>query len=186
IHSCDPFVKVQYLDRIIQSNLIGAYNFNNIAVAIAVGHHFNVPVDAIESAIVSYIPTNNRSQILVIDSSKIILDAYNANPTSMEAAIRNIYGLSDDNKILVLGDMFELGHEAAKEHQNIVNLIVSLGFRNVYLLGQNFYETKSLFSTFKSFEDFKTDFKKSEFEQITILIKGSRGMALERVVELLK
>lgn len=186
MHSCDPFVKVQYQDRIIQSNLIGAYNFNNIAVAIAVGHYFKVSVDTIETAIVSYIPTNNRSQILAIDSNKIILDAYNANPTSMEAAIRNIYGLSDDNKILVLGDMFELGHEAAKEHQNIVNLIVSLGFRNVYLLGQNFHETKSLFSTFKSFEDFKTDFKKSEFEQSTILIKGSRGMALERVVELLK
>ncbi|HLT54469.1 MAG TPA: UDP-N-acetylmuramoyl-tripeptide--D-alanyl-D-alanine ligase [Flavobacteriaceae bacterium] len=186
MHSCDPFVKVQYQDRIIQSNLIGAYNFNNIAVAIAVGHYFKVSVDTIETAIVSYIPTNNRSQILAIDSNKIILDAYNANPTSMEAAIRNLHGLSDNNKILVLGDMFELGHEAAKEHQNIVNLIESLGFRNVYLLGQNFHETKSLFNTFKSFEDFKTGFKKSDFEQSTILIKGSRGMALERVVELLK
>lgn len=187
LKDCNPNVSVDYAGLEINSNLIGEYNFSNICAAIAIGNYFKIEATLIKEAIEEYIPANNRSQILNKDGNNIILDAYNANPTSMEAAIRNLHKLTSENKILILGDMFELGDSAKEEHQSIVNLLVELGFQNVILVGKNFYATKSTdwITKFESFDDLKTGFTKEAFTDSTILIKGSRGMALERVLELL-
>ena len=184
----NPNVKVSYHNHIIQSHLIGAYNFSNISAAIAIGNFFKVNDDDIKTAIEDYIPTNNRSQVIKKSSNQIILDAYNANPTSMAAALMNFEKLSNKNKIVILGDMFELGKEAAKEHQNITDLLISLKFQNIILIGENFFKIKTTsprIIKFRTFEDFKTTFKFSEIKDSTLLIKGSRGMALERTLDLL-
>lgn len=181
-----PFVKCSYNNLEIQSQLIGDYNFNNIAAAITIGNYFKVEDLAIKTAIESYTPTNNRSQIIEKVSNKIILDAYNANPTSMRAALLN-FEKQSGHKIAILGDMFELGNEAKKEHQNITDLAVSLNIDKIIFVGENFYESNintSKASQFKSFDDFKNEFDFSEIENATLLIKGSRGMALERLLEL--
>jgi len=187
LKNCNPNVSVNYNGLEINSNLIGEYNFSNICAAIAIGDYFRIESYLIKKAIEEYIPANNRSQILNKDGNNIILDAYNANPTSMEAAIRNLYRLTSENKALILGDMFELGDGAKEEHQNIVNLLVDLKFQNVILVGKNFYPTQSptWIKKFESFDDLKIGFKKEAYSNSTILIKGSRGMALERVLELL-
>ena len=188
----NPFVKVQFNDKTVVSQLIGAYNYNNIAAAIAIGCHFNVPKEEIASAIENYIPTNNRSQIIEKGSNKIVLDAYNANPSSMQVALENLSGLTDTYKMAVLGDMFELGFEAEVEHQGIVNLLSRLKIDKAYLIGENFYkinlkqsEENNSIVLFKSFDDFKSYFSKQKIENATLLIKASRGMALERILDLI-
>lgn len=183
-----PNVKVQYNHLIINTQLIGEYNFTNIAVAIAIANYFKVDDNFIKEAIEAYIPSNNRSQVIQTASHKIIMDAYNANPTSMRAALLNFEKLNDKIKVAILGDMFELGHEAEKEHQNIVDLASTQLLDKIILIGANFYKTKIVspkVEVFESFDDFKENFNLSELELATILIKGSRGMALERVLELL-
>jgi UDP-N-acetylmuramoyl-tripeptide--D-alanyl-D-alanine ligase len=184
----NPFVNAKFKSLTIESHLIGAYNFNNISAAIAIGHYFEVSNIAIKNAIESYIPENNRSQIIKKDTNTIILDAYNANPTSMKAALVNFEQQTSSIKTAILGDMFELGDEAKKEHQYIVDLVSTMLLDNVILIGEHFYKTKIVVSkiiAFKSFEDFKVEFDTSKIKNTSILIKGSRGMALERVLELL-
>ncbi|WP_010134074.1 UDP-N-acetylmuramoyl-tripeptide--D-alanyl-D-alanine ligase [Ochrovirga pacifica] len=181
----NPYVKIAYKDRAIQSNLIGKYNYNNILAAIAIGAYFGISEDNIQKAIESYIPQNNRSQILAKENTKIILDAYNANPTSMQAAIESLDLLTDAKKGVILGDMFELGENSLQEHQNIVDVTLAMEFDIIVFVGEHFYQNKSnkaLF--FKTFEDLKNNFN-FDVTQHTILIKGSRGMALERVVDLI-
>lgn len=183
-----PNVKVQYNHLIINTQLIGEYNFTNIAVAIAIANYFKVDDNFIKEAIEAYIPSNNRSQVIQTASHKIIMDAYNANPTSMRAALLNFEKLNDKIKVAILGDMFELGREAEKEHQNIVDLASTQLLDKIILIGANFYKTKIVspkVEVFESFDDFKENFNLSELELATILIKGSRGMALERFLELL-
>ncbi|TNJ43817.1 UDP-N-acetylmuramoyl-tripeptide--D-alanyl-D-alanine ligase [Tamlana fucoidanivorans] len=185
--SAQPFVTCQYKSLPIESHLIGDYNYNNIAAAIAIGHYFKVDAIHIKSAIEAYTPTNNRSQIINQGNIKIILDAYNANPTSMRAALHNLKNLKGE-KIAILGDMFELGNDAKTEHQNMVDLAISLNIDQIIFVGENFLETNlnsSKAFKFKSFEDFKMAFNLSEIKNKTLLIKGSRGMALERILELL-
>jgi UDP-N-acetylmuramoyl-tripeptide--D-alanyl-D-alanine ligase len=184
--AADPFVSVSYNHIEIKSQLIGKYNFTNIAVSIAIGHHFKVPTDKVRCGIENYIPTNNRSQIINQRTNKIILDAYNANPTSMLAALESFKQLKDINKALFLGDMFELGESSAKEHQIIVDYLETHFTENIYLVGENFFKTSSSssFKKFKSFEDLKTELKSLFIKNATILIKGSRGMALERVLDI--
>lgn len=182
-----PFVKSKYNNLIIESQLIGDYNFNNIAVAIAIGNYFKVNDNDIKSAIENYIPSNNRSQIIQKDSNKIILDAYNANPTSMRAALLN-FEKQEGYKIAILGDMFELGEDAKVEHQNITNLAVSLHIDKIYLVGENFYASNTSsekVQQFKTFGDFKNKANLKNVEDSIVLIKGSRGMALERTLDLL-
>ncbi len=182
-----PFVKLTYNNLEINSQLIGDYNFTNIAIAIAIGNYFKVEDNAIKKAIERYIPSNNRSQIIKKDSNKIILDAYNANPTSMQAALINL-DKQEGHKIAILGDMFELGKEAKQEHQNITDLAISLNIEQIVFVGENFYKSKTdsdKTKHYKSFDDFKTTFNLSQIEFATILIKGSRGMALERIMTLL-
>src|SRR5690606_9863715 len=134
-----PFVKCSYNNLTIESQLIGDYNFSNIAAAIAIGNYFKVEDKAIKEAIEHYIPENNRSQIIQKHSNRIILDAYNANPTSMAAALHN-FEKQIGNKIAIMGDMFELGTDAALEHQSIVDLANSLHINNLIFIGENFFQ----------------------------------------------
>ena len=182
----NPFVVFTFDNTRIESKLIGTYNFTNLCAAATIGKHFNVPSDDIKSAIESYIPSNNRSQIINKGNNKIIMDAYNANPSSMEVALDNLNKLSDKRKIAVLGDMFELGSDASTEHQKIADLVTKLNLDKIYLIGENFNRVtikEDKIEKYSSFENFKSNFK--EISNSTILIKGSRGMALERVLELL-
>lgn len=185
VENDSEFVTVQYKDVVIKTNLVGNYNVNNIEAAISIGTYFGVTINDIKNAIESFKPDNKRSQWIEKGYCKIILDAYNANPTSMEAAIVNFSKNETIDKIVILGDMFELGEKSAEEHQNMLNLVENAGFGKAIFIGERFYQTKSASAVkYGSFEDFKQEFLKSNFDGKTILIKGSRGMALERVLEL--
>lgn len=185
----NPFVVIHYDDFFVKSNLIGLYNANNINAAVAIGSHFNVGNNDIKTAIENYIPTNNRSQLLKKESFEIILDAYNANPSSMAVAITNFLQLDNPNKIMILGDMFELGSESQQEHKIIVDSLKNQDKSICYLIGKAFYEnriSKENLHFFETFEDFSQYLKSNKLkEQSTILIKGSRGMALERTLDFL-
>ena len=180
----NPFVKLSYKKTMILSSLIGAYNFSNISAAITIGNYFKVPLERIKKAIESYVPSNNRSQVIHTDANKIILDAYNANPTSMEAALESFSKLQTNNKTIILGDMFELGEYSSKEHQNIVNLTEKLRLEQAFFIGENFYNTLTEHKKFKNFYEFEAYIKNNPINNSTILVKGSRGMALERAVAL--
>jgi UDP-N-acetylmuramoyl-tripeptide--D-alanyl-D-alanine ligase len=184
----NPFVVLKFNNIIINSQLIGKYNFTNLCAAILIGEYFNVPEKDIKIALENYAPTNNRSQIIKKGSNNIILDAYNANPTSMKAALEHFSTLKDDTKIVFIGDMFELGKDAKVEHQAICDLATKLNIDAVYLVGENFYKTESSATNlkqFRSFEALKENFSTIAIKNATLLIKGSRGMALERILNLL-
>jgi UDP-N-acetylmuramoyl-tripeptide--D-alanyl-D-alanine ligase len=181
----NPFVVIEVEDERIETQLIGKYNFSNCCAAILMGKYFNVAMDDIKSAIESYQPQNNRSQIIDKNGFNIILDAYNANPSSMTVALENLQLMDGQEKTLILGDMFELGSDAEKEHQTIADLAKNLGFTNVLLVGENFYRANTSFKKFKSFDDLKEMLIKNPIKKCTLLIKGSRGMALERVLDFL-
>jgi UDP-N-acetylmuramoyl-tripeptide--D-alanyl-D-alanine ligase len=183
----DPFVTLFYDNTEINSQLIGDYNYSNIAVAVSIGKHFGVSTINIKKAIENYHPKNNRSEIIEKGNTKIILDAYNANPTSMLAALENFKQLEVTNKYLFLGDMFELGLAAEQEHQSIVDYVEQNFASNIFLIGENFFKTKTkpTTSTYSSFEDLKPVLKTLKLSDANLLIKGSRGMALERILDLL-
>ena len=179
---------VIYKDIKIQSNLIGLYNFHNIAAAIAIGDYFKVPVEKIKKAIEEYIPNNNRSQLLEKGPFSIILDAYNANPTSMMAAIENFKQANGKHKILFLGDMFELGNDAELEHQHIASYLAENAIGVTYLIGSNFFKTETNAAhihKMKTYEHLQQHLEKHPYTEGFLLIKASRGMALERILELL-
>jgi len=137
----------------------------------------------------SYVPENNRSQLISKDTNEIILDAYNANPSSMKVAIENFILLDKKNKIVFLGDMFELGNESLTEHKGVVDLLINQNEIVCYFIGKDFYQNKtnqSNFFFFENFETFSDSIKNKKFENNMILIKGSRGMALERTLEFIK
>ncbi|WP_026776879.1 UDP-N-acetylmuramoyl-tripeptide--D-alanyl-D-alanine ligase [Polaribacter sp. Hel_I_88] len=179
----NPFVKISYKDSTIQSNLIGNYNFSNIAIAMTIGGYFKVSKTEIKEAIESYTPKNNRSQIIETNTNKIILDAYNANPSSMKVALENFAAIKHEKKTIILGDMFELGEDSKQEHQAIVNLANSFHFESCYFVGELFYQSKTDAQQFKTFDDFERYLKKNPLENQYILIKGSRGMRLERILD---
>ncbi|MBJ2175452.1 UDP-N-acetylmuramoyl-tripeptide--D-alanyl-D-alanine ligase [Aureibaculum sp. A20] len=183
----NPFVHVQFNNEIVKSQLIGAYNYNNISAALAIGNFFKVKSEDSIKAIENYVPSNNRSQIIHKESNKIVLDAYNANPSSMEVALENLSNLTDSHKIAILGDMFELGKTAEAEHQFIVDLLSKLSITKAYLIGENFYKcsvNEDKIQLFNSYEAFKAYFSTLNIMNTTLLIKASRGMALERVLEI--
>ena len=182
----NPFVSVAYKEQIIQSNMIGVYNFSNIAFAIGVGDYFKVSPQKIKNAIKNYIPENNRSQLLKKGTNSFLLDAYNANPTSMKAALDNFLQLRVPNKYIILGDMFELGETAEQEHQMLVDYLKDASVIKIVLLGENFYKTKlpsNKFTKYKSKKDFLENVTISALSETNFFIKGSRGMQLEKLLE---
>jgi UDP-N-acetylmuramoyl-tripeptide--D-alanyl-D-alanine ligase len=184
----NPFVTLLVKGQQINSHLIGLYNATNICAALAIGEYFSVEIEQSKSAIEGYIPANNRSQIIHKKSNEIVLDAYNANPSSMSVAVANFAQLSHPSKLMILGDMFELGEESAFEHAALVQLVSQANIPMTYFVGPDFYAQQiqqsnmRFFSTYADFEHF---FSLLDISSSLILIKGSRGMALERVVELL-
>lgn len=170
-----------------KSNLIGKYNFENILAAIALGNYFGVSGTAIDTAINCYFPRNNRSQLVKTQRNTLIIDCYNANPTSMEAAIMNFYNINEKNKILILGDMFELGDIEVDEHKKILELIDRLKFRRAYLIGKNFknFEKKYEYFFFNTVEEAIKVLSKHPESGKFILIKGSRGIRLEKTLDYL-
>ncbi|MEX2350778.1 MAG: UDP-N-acetylmuramoyl-tripeptide--D-alanyl-D-alanine ligase [Flavobacteriaceae bacterium] len=184
----NPFLTVIFQQVEIKSRLTGIYNLSNLAAAIAIGSHFDLTPLEIKKGIENYSPQNNRSQFLTKDTNTILMDAYNANPTSMQAALENFAQLDVPNKIVFLGDMFELGADASMEHEEIAKLTAEKKFKKVYLVGENFCETvvedKSIVKL-KSFEELRKTLDATKIIDSTLLIKGSRGMAMERILELI-
>ncbi len=182
----EPFVKMDFGAGEVQTRLVGKYNFENILAAACIGHHFGVSDQDIKAALEGYEPSNNRSQVMKKGSNTLLLDAYNANPTSMTAAIENFVAMGSANKVMVLGDMLELGKESAAEHNNIINLIKSKGFKGtVVLVGKLFSAAENTIGA-KTFEDASQAFawlKGNALSNSTVLVKGSRGIKLETVVE---
>jgi UDP-N-acetylmuramoyl-tripeptide--D-alanyl-D-alanine ligase len=179
----NPFVKFSFKGQSIQSNLIGNYNYANLAAAITIGNYFNVAEEAMKAAIESYVPKNNRSQIIATKNNKIILDAYNANPSSMQVALENFAALQAENSVVILGGMFELGAESLKEHQAMVDLATSFNFDHTFFVGEHFYQTTTEKHQFRTYEQLEAYLKENRLTQQSILIKGSRGMRLERILD---
>jgi UDP-N-acetylmuramoyl-tripeptide--D-alanyl-D-alanine ligase len=172
----------------VKTNLIGGYNFENIAAALCIGKYFGVDGKLANEAIAAYVPSNMRSQIVEKGTNKIILDAYNANPSSMQAAIENIAAMRAEKKVLILGDMFELEDEAQKEHQQIGKLIREKKFDHVYLCGSLFKAALHEIPKAKYFtkkEELIEELKQFPVSNATILVKASRGIGLETVVDYL-
>ena len=185
--ACNPYLSVGWREHLIQTHLVGSYNFENVAAAIGVGQYFKVDENDIIEALESYTPTNSRSQVVETQKNRVIMDAYNANPTSMRAALINFASICGEQHLLILGDMRELGSASEEEHRNILGLMKELKFKEALLVGSNFsaYNENPEWKTFAKVEDL------CEYLQInpvcgkTILVKGSNRIQLGKVLPLL-
>jgi UDP-N-acetylmuramoyl-tripeptide--D-alanyl-D-alanine ligase len=186
VKQSEPFLSVSMAKGAdipaIQSQLVGAYNLPNILVAVAVGKFFGVTNMNIKGAIEQYTPSNSRSQLIEKNGNKFILDAYNANPTSMKAAIENFAGIQAKNKVLMLGGMAELGHESLQEHEAIIDLIKQHPWKAVVLVGGDFLKIDHPFIKMANSTEAAVWFKEQAFNDTYFLIKGSRSMQMERVI----
>ena len=169
----------------IHTNLIGDYNAENVLAAITVATHYGVSLEQCRTAIENYRPTNNRSQLLRTAHNTLIVDAYNANPTSMEAALKNISSMKPNNPMLILGQMGELGDYQREAHQHIIDIIRQLGFTDVLLVGNNFRDTDSRFPLFDTTESLAEYLKQNPPSGKTVLIKGSHSNRLDTITALL-
>jgi UDP-N-acetylmuramoyl-tripeptide--D-alanyl-D-alanine ligase len=185
----DPFIRYETMDgEIVQTQLMGAYNFENIAAALCIGKFFGVGERQANQAISEYVPGNMRSQVVKKGTNTIILDAYNANPSSMEAAINSLANMKALRKVAILGDMYELEEEAEKEHQKIGELLNSKGFDQVYFCGHLMKAANEMHAAGQLFERKELlieELKKNPIGNSTILVKASRGIGLESIVEYL-
>ena len=166
----------------VKTQLIGTYNAENVLAAVSIGTFFDIPNEKIKFALESYQPQNNRSQFTQTEIIKLIIDAYNANPTSMQAAVLNFAVMEAENKTLIIGDMLELGGQSDMEHQRIVDLINENGFSDVYLVGKCFQAVKSNFIKFADVEKLKEHIQNKQLQNRFILIKGSHGIHLEKII----
>lgn len=169
----------------IDTHLIGTYNFPNALAAVAVGRYFGVPATDIDAALCQYVPQNNRSQLEKTADNTLIIDAYNANPTSMQASIGNFKEMDAENKMLILGDMRELGPDSADEHQQIVDYLQACGFTDVVLVGSQFAATRHSYRTYPDVDALIQALQTDKPVGKTILIKGSNGIRLSSVVPFL-
>ena len=167
----------------IKTNLVGEYNLPNILLAVAIGKYFKVPDEKIKTALENYIPSNSRSQLIERDGNKIILDAYNANPSSMKAAIDNFVNMDGTDKVLILGGMMELGSQSLKEHQAMIDLIAKYTWKDVVLVGGDFNKVTHAYVYFENVLLAKEWFKHKKYNHAAILIKGSRSTQMEKVLE---
>ena len=185
----DPFVRIKAENgELIQTNLIGGYNFENIASALCIGKYFKVDARKANLAIGEYMPSNMRSQLMKKGGNTIILDAYNANPSSMKVAIENIAAMKGNKKVLILGDMFELEGESEAEHRSIGKLLGKLVFERVLLCGRLMKFAKEEYPSalfFETKDELVAGLKNSQIRDSVILVKASRGIGLETVVEYL-
>ena len=183
----DPFLEVEIIKGsntgIIKTQLVGDYNLPNVLAAVAAGKYFNVPDNKIKEAIENYSPSNSRSQLIEKGTNKIILDAYNANPSSMKLAIENFSRLPAQNKVLMLGGMAELGEESLAEHKTIIELINQSNWKAVVLVGGDFLQTQHPYFSFTGAIEAKAWLQAQHFENTHLLIKGSRSMKMEMVLE---
>ena len=184
--SANPLLEFKFKNTHISTNLIGSYNFYNLSAACCVGDFFGVSIDNCKSAIESYIPSNNRSQIERSEKGNtLILDAYNANPSSMLVAIQSFEKIKAKKKIAILGDMLELGDDSLKEHQLITEELVKRNFHLVLLVGNEFKQTKNNFLYFENTNQIKNWIQNNPIQNSTVLLKGSRGIRLESLIEFL-
>ena len=194
--SCAPFLKFRWREQDsdagytsdwmeVQTHLIGAYNLDNMLAAITVGYVNNVPFEQINHALSSYVPTNNRSQLTETQTNHLIVDAYNANPTSMQAAIENFKLMEVSPKMAILGQMGELGDVSGEEHRKVVRMLEEAGFDEVWLVGSEFEHVQSPFRTFANVEAVKQELAVKQPEGMTILIKGSNSTHLYELPPLL-
>jgi UDP-N-acetylmuramoyl-tripeptide--D-alanyl-D-alanine ligase len=188
--SADPFLKVRISEQKhefdIHTHIIGTYNLENILAAVAIGQHFGIPWQNIKNAIENYIPSNNRSQFSKTEKNSLFIDCYNSNPSSAEAAIKNLINTVGKSKLAILGDMLELGAESEKEHQNIINTLKENNL-NAILIGPIFSKIEKT-SDFKTFNNVDLAFNwlnNNPISDSLVLIKGSRGIKLEKLLELL-
>ncbi len=182
----EPFLDVQFtkgINELIHTQLVGDYNLPNILCAAATGVLFNISGASIKSAIEAYTPSNSRSQLVKHGSNTIILDAYNANPSSMKAAIENFAKLPATDKILILGGMAELGNESLHEHKQLVELIDRYTWKAVVLTGGDFLKIDHPYTRFTNAGEARDWFQAQQFSNATILIKGSRSMQMEKVLQ---
>ena len=182
----EPFLEV-YIKKeppiaSIQTKLVGSYNLPNVLAAVAVGHYFKISAEKIKQAIEEYTPSNSRSQMIEKGSNKIILDAYNANPSSMKAAIENFSAIPADNKVLLLGAMAELGDESLAEHRALTELIKQYNWKAVVLVGGDFLKIEHPYLQFQNTAEAKDWLQLQNFENTYLLIKGSRSMQMEKVL----
>ena len=185
--ACNPYLSVVWRKRLVQTHLVGSYNFENVAAAIGVGQYFGVEDDKIVEALEAYTPTNSRSQVIESGKNRIIMDAYNANPTSMRAALINFATICGENHLLILGEMGELGTVSEEEHRNILGLMKELGFKDALLVGQNFceYNENPNWKTFAKVEDLYQYVETHPIEGKYILVKGSRTNRMEKILPVL-
>lgn len=181
-----PFLNVVFTNGVsfaaLQTQLVGAYNLPNVLCAVAIGKHFGVPEEKIKNAIESYSPSNSRSQLIMFGSNTVILDAYNANPSSMKAAVENFAAMPGDNKVLLLGGMAELGSDSQSEHQQLVQLIDQYPFKNVVLVGNYFEHITHHYVHLPNAAAAREWLQQQQLSHATILVKGSRSMQMEKVI----
>jgi UDP-N-acetylmuramoyl-tripeptide--D-alanyl-D-alanine ligase len=185
--ACNPYLSVVWKKQLIQTHLVGSYNFENVAAAIGVGQYFKVDENDIIEALESYTPTNSRSQVIETGKNRIVMDAYNANPTSMRAALINFANICGEQHLLILGDMRELGSASEEEHRNILGLMKELGFKEALLVGQNFcaFNKNPNWKTFDNVKDLCQYLESHPVSGKTILVKGSNSIQLGKVLPLL-
>lgn len=184
IHSLVPQVSFTWEETLFSSPLMGDYNLDNILAAISVGNYLDIPKQKIVSAIGNYVPSSNRSQIIEKETNQFWLDAYNANPSSMEKALKAFSELQGVNKIVLLGDMFELGEYSATEHENVLNYGLSLGFETIFTVGEHFYQTQNeVTKKFKTADELGLFLSQQNYTNTAFFIKGSRGVKMEKVMD---
>ncbi|HEX8677381.1 MAG TPA: UDP-N-acetylmuramoyl-tripeptide--D-alanyl-D-alanine ligase [Segetibacter sp.] len=183
----ESFLQVQVTNQkfsaVVKTQLVGDYNLPNVLCAVAVGQYFDVPFDKIIHAIETYQPDNSRSQMLIKGSNHIILDAYNANPTSMQVAIENISKIKSGSKVLILGGMMELGDESLQEHQNIIDLVKKYSWNKVLLVGGDFAKIAHPFLYFNNSIEAAEWCSQQKFADTYLLLKGSRSIKMEKITE---